>query len=322
MSNHLLNNHCRFVADDLDLSREVMGGLWEHHELHLNRGWKYGIKWHQVDLEHSNLIYVYSPTSVRVVSGPLGNTYRFGFHFDGTARYLMNGYESKVTPRRAVLNAPGQMLEVQTQPHRLLALTFDGAFVDKSLRRRFGRVAPFEEWAREFSLQSGPSACLRSLMIWMATELDQSDSWLLKSPRAALGLERAMLGLFLDCLGELRPASRQPSDDLATKHVKRVEEWIDAHYGDAVTIDDLAEVAAISVRSLQQSFRRLRNCTPMEALARRRLRAAYDALRNPEATVTQVATDCGFFHLGRFASRYREVFGETPSATLVRARRR
>ena len=322
METHLLNNHCRFVTEDLDLSREVMGRLWEHHELHLNPGWKYGIRWHQVDLTHSNLIYMYSPTSVHVASGPLSHTYRFGFHFDGTARYSMNGYESMVTPECAVVNAPGQILDVETHPHRLLALTFDGAFVDKAVARRFGRVPPFEEWAREFSLRGGPAVCLQSLMLWMATELDRPDSWLLALPRSAVCLERAMLGLFLDCLGEQRPACRRPSDDLAIRHVRRVEEWIDAHYGDAVTIDDLAELAGISVRSLQESFRRLRNCTPLEALARRRLRAAYEALRNPEATVTQVATDCGFFHLGRFASRYQQAFGESPSATLSRARQR
>jgi len=321
MSDHLLNSHCRFATEDLDQSRALLSGIWERHELDLKPGWKYGIRWNQVDLEHTSLSYMHSPTSVRLVSGPLFGTYRFLVHLDGTARYLINDRESKLTPEVAVLNAPGQMLDVDTLPHRVLGLTFDGAFVERALTRRFGRVPPFEEWAREFSLQSGPSACLRSLMLWMANELDRTDAWLLKSPRAAAGLERAMLGLFLDCLGELRPAKRQPCDDLATRHVKRVEDWIDAHYGEAVTLDDLADVANISVRSLQASFRRLRNCTPMEALARRRLRAAYDALRKPDATVTQVATECGFFHLGRFASKYKDVYGETPSATLGRSRR-
>jgi transcriptional regulator GlxA family with amidase domain len=62
----------------------------------------------------------------------------------------------------------------------------------------------------------------------------------------------------------------------------------------------------------------------MEALARRRLEAARDALRvaSPQTTVTQVAADCGFFHFGRFAFHYRRAFGETPSATLARARQR
>jgi transcriptional regulator GlxA family with amidase domain len=60
----------------------------------------------------------------------------------------------------------------------------------------------------------------------------------------------------------------------------------------------------------------------MEALARRRLKAARDALRAASpTTVTNVAAECGFFHFGRFAF-HRRAFGETPSTTLARARRR
>jgi hypothetical protein len=33
MSDHLLNNHCRFVADDLDYARDVLGRLWERHDI-------------------------------------------------------------------------------------------------------------------------------------------------------------------------------------------------------------------------------------------------------------------------------------------------
>jgi AraC-like DNA-binding protein len=50
-------------------------------------------------------------------------------------------------------------------------------------------------------------------------------------------------------------------------------------------------------------------------LARRALLRADPAA----ATVTGIATDHGFWELGRFSVEYRALFGEMPSASLRRA---
>jgi len=39
----------------------------------------------------------------------------------------------------------------------------------------------------------------------------------------------------------------------------------------------------------------------------------------PGASVTQIAMNHGFFHLGRFSKVYREQFGEKPNDTLRKA---
>jgi AraC-like DNA-binding protein len=49
-------------------------------------------------------------------------------------------------------------------------------------------------------------------------------------------------------------------------------------------------------------------------LARRKLVRSVAAA----TTVTQIATDHGFWELGRFAVAYRSLFGESPSVTLAR----
>jgi transcriptional regulator GlxA family with amidase domain len=41
-------------------------------------------------------------------------------------------------------------------------------------------------------------------------------------------------------------------------------------------------------------------------------------MRNGPPSVTQVASDQGFMHFGRFSQYYRSLFGELPSDTLRR----
>lgn len=321
MNEHFLNNHPFLDTDDLDHSRQILGAAWEHHDIQVHNGWRYSVRWNQANLKRTSLTYTDSPTSVHVVSGPVGNTYHFGIHLSGYSNHEMNGRPAFLSPDVAGLETPGQELRFDTQPFRALLLNLNGDFVDPALRRRLGRVPPFEDWAREFRLDAGPAACLKSLCHWMAYELDQPGSWLLTSSRTSDGLEKVLRSLFLDCLEEKRPAGKKRENAAAPRQVKRVEEWLDAHYADAVSTDDLAEVAGVSVRSLQAAFRQARECTPMQALHRRRLAAARDALCSPApgTTVTGVAMDCGFFHLGRFARDYRKAFGESPSATLAAA---
>jgi AraC family ethanolamine operon transcriptional activator len=61
---------------------------------------------------------------------------------------------------------------------------------------------------------------------------------------------------------------------------------------------------------------------PATYLRRLRLNGVHRALRRKNGgsiTVTDVALEFGFWHLGRFAEQYKELFGESPHETLHRA---
>jgi transcriptional regulator GlxA family with amidase domain len=86
----------------------------------------------------------------------------------------------------------------------------------------------------------------------------------------------------------------------------------------------LADRLGVSVRRLQYAFQSVRDATPRTVLGWFRLEAARErpADSREHRTVTRVALDCGVAHFGRFAAAYAARYGELPSETLRRARRR
>ncbi|MCD1144561.1 AraC family transcriptional regulator [Kocuria sp. LUK] len=90
------------------------------------------------------------------------------------------------------------------------------------------------------------------------------------------------------------------------------------------TSTDLCEVAGVGARRLQTVFREHLGTSPLAFVTTTRLERAHRLLRQgaPEATVTQVALDCGFSHLGRFSALFHGKYGVQPSAVLDEARRR
>jgi transcriptional regulator GlxA family with amidase domain len=86
----------------------------------------------------------------------------------------------------------------------------------------------------------------------------------------------------------------------------------------------LASAAGLSGRTLNRVIQRESGLSPMALLRRVRLAQARLELDapGPGTTVTKVALDCGFTHLGRFSLDYAQHFGEPPSETLRRARQR
>ena len=101
--------------------------------------------------------------------------------------------------------------------------------------------------------------------------------------------------------------------------VRRAEAFLRAHIDESVPIARLCAAIGISERTLRKAFHRVHGMSPKRCAVRARLAVVRRALCHPEATrstVAAIATDYGFFELGRFAGQYKAAFGETPSATL------
>jgi AraC family ethanolamine operon transcriptional activator len=95
-------------------------------------------------------------------------------------------------------------------------------------------------------------------------------------------------------------------------------------YGDALgrrpSIPELCAAAHISERRLRTAFYDTFNVAPSVFFRTRSLSHVRDRLLIGDQSVSEVALDAGFEHLGRFASHYADTFGERPHDTLARAR--
>jgi AraC-like DNA-binding protein len=103
--------------------------------------------------------------------------------------------------------------------------------------------------------------------------------------------------------------------------VNRLDAFLREHFDEPIHMAQLCDVTGVSERSLRNACHAVCGTSPKRYLMRRRMEAVRSALaeaRPGEATVTRIATDHGFYELGRFAATYTSLFGERPSDTLRR----
>jgi AraC family ethanolamine operon transcriptional activator len=94
-----------------------------------------------------------------------------------------------------------------------------------------------------------------------------------------------------------------------------IEQRTDTH----IEVSELARTADVSERTLRSAFNEYFGVGPTHYLRLRRLNLIHRALRAAEpdgATVIRILAEYGEWDIGRFASHYRQHFGELPSETL------
>jgi AraC-like DNA-binding protein len=106
---------------------------------------------------------------------------------------------------------------------------------------------------------------------------------------------------------------------VAPRYVRRAVDFMHTNMHQPLTMIDIAEVAGVSVRSLQAGFRKFKDTTPAAYLRRIRLEAVHAelSLRENRLPVSEVALKWGFTQMGRFAAQYHARFGHYPSQMLM-----
>jgi AraC-like DNA-binding protein len=139
----------------------------------------------------------------------------------------------------------------------------------------------------------------------------------LADPTAVRHLEQLMLG------GLLAAQRHNYRDDAAvrpavSRTVRQACSLINDRIGEQLSASDVADALQVSLRALQDGFRRDLQTSMSAYIRDRRLDRAHRALGEVGSTsVTEVACDLGITHLGRFSVQYKARFGQSPSETLA-----
>lgn len=106
----------------------------------------------------------------------------------------------------------------------------------------------------------------------------------------------------------------------ARRILDRAREYIEAHLHETIQVTSICRYTGANPRSLERIFAREMGVSPQQYVKARRFNAVHRHLIAADMeqgiSVTDVALNHGFSHLGRFAREYRRYFGKSPRETL------
>jgi len=316
-----------FHTQQLDEAREVVGLAYADHEL------DYALPNQHIDCEisevrlpHSSIIVLSYDAWINVTVGEPEGVFACQFQLSGNNAFKIGKEEIACGEHIGAMISPTKSVLIKENPSSLvLGFRVDPealhAHLESLLMFPLSRALEFDG---RMDLR-GEQGFLSRYLRFFVDELDQLNSSLLQAPVALANFEQSMITSLL--LGQPHNYTRyllDPQKAAAPRQVKLVEDYLEAHVAEPIDMVSLANMTGYSLRSIYKAFRNFRGYSPMTYLKKIRLDHFRKRLLegSPNTTLTQQALDLGFVHFGRLSADYKRQFGELPSDTLRRSRRR
>lgn len=125
-------------------------------------------------------------------------------------------------------------------------------------------------------------------------------------------------GLFTadETLGRIEAALARQSglSNTAQRFVRRALAFIQAHFAEPISREEIAKHVAISSNYLTDCFRQVLGITPMTYLTRYRIQQAQRLLDTTDLSITDIALETGFSEISHFTRTFKREVGVSPHA--------
>ena len=319
-----LSHYQLFQTGDVDEARESVARIFCPHGLHVTRpGTGLDARHHSVCLHRDvSLNYVQYGPEVRIDPGYLGDFYLLQIPLRGGASIRCGEQQVLADTRTASLPSPTEPLSMvwaDDSPHLIVR------FSRLALQRQFEQLAqmPMAQplvFDLAVALDTPALAPVRNFVHYLCATVD-ADTALCGSALAAQA-ETYLLTALLTLAPHNHSACLQTGArrSLLPRSVRRAQEYLHAHITAPVSLADLCQHLGVSARALQQAFRQHTGRSPMAYWRDLRLDHVHTVLGRcgpgDKVSVSQVAAQYGFLHLGHFVAQYQARFGELPAQTL------
>lgn len=310
-----------FASRDIHETRSLVAKVMKPHRLGVAaQGQRLNARMHHLTLGQVSVSRLCYGAEVEIEPGELDEFFLVMMPVQGHAVIRCGGEEIESHAERASVISPhlGTRMRWSADCDQLM-VRISRSFLERMLVAHMGRdLDDPVSFALSFQWrdQHAWHCLMRYLVDWAEQPLQVTDHLLTVAhieQLVACTLLSAQSHNYRDC-GKTRRHAVLP------KHVKRVQEFLQAHAHEPIRSEQLAEVAGVSLRSLYTGFQDFCGVSPMQYLRDLRLeRARTDLLAGmPSGGVSGVALRWGFAHMGRFSAEYKAKFGESPSQTIRR----
>lgn len=219
----------------------------------------------------------------------LHDNYEFIFVEDGLMRVEINGAEFDVSSGKGAFILPNQPHKFDTPVYSKCWLVIFSSDHIPELRRRASSNRPLypiveadgEAIRRELDLAQNDPLLLRSVLYRLASVYAQGES----APQIAIA-DGAL--------------------------VSRVVEYIDTHFAEPMTLEDISKELGYSYRYMSGVVNRFFKLPLPQVVNRYRVNLACEMLVSSDTEITQIALECGFGSMRSFNRSFKNVMGITP----------
>lgn len=99
--------------------------------------------------------------------------------------------------------------------------------------------------------------------------------------------------------------------------LKNVLSYIEEHYNDFISLDDMAKTAGMNPKYFCRYFREMTQRTPTNYLNYYRIEIACEQLSTRDVSITEVALNCGFNDISYFIKTFHKYKGITPKQFVM-----